>query len=494
MVLDYRLRSAATGLDFYQELRKAGYDLPAILVTGFSDEGKVIEALRAGFRDVVPKSGEYLEYLPLAVERVLRQVRAERQALEAEALRQSQQRLRALNAELEQRVAERTAEARQRAVQLQRLAQELARAEERERRRLAEVLHDNLQQLLVGARFNTSIVSGQVSGETLRDSLRQVDELLGQAIEVSRSLTVELSPPILYEANMAQVLDWLARWMHQKHGLDVTVRADELADPTSDEIRVVIFQAVRELLFNVSKHAGIKQATVRMSQGGNGHILVMVEDDGVGFDMSRVSANGTSSSGFGLFSMRERMRLLKGNLDIRSEPGEGTRVRLELPMSLPQTDEEPAEATAEPDIPHVLSSARVPTAIQAVASNHKIRVLLADDHEVVRTGLARLLQLQPNVEVVGLASDGQQAVDLAMQTRPDAVIMDVSMPRLSGIEATRRIHADLPSVCVIGLSMHTEADMAERMQEAGAAAYLPKTCPCEDLIAAIHQCRHHSAF
>lgn len=488
VILDYRLGGKITGLDFYHQLRESGHDLPAILVTGYSDEAKVIEALRAGLRDVVPKGGEYLEYLPVAVGRILRQVEAEHKALEAEALRQSQERLRELNADLEKRVAERTAEAQHRTVQLQRLAGELTRAEDRERRRLAQVLHDHLQQLLVGARFNMSIAEGQIDSPAVRQTLTQVDELLGQALEVSRSLTIELSPPILYEARMSHVLEWLARWMRQKHGLQVTVEADQQAEPQSDEVRVVIFQAVRELLFNVSKHAGVKQASVRLSRGRNQDIHVLVEDRGQGFDMSRLSGDGLSHTGFGLFGMRERIQLLNGGLEVQSVPGKGTQVHLRLPISLKETAGQStitvvaaAPAQAAKDVPPAVSHEDGP-------ASRKIRVLLADDHEVVRTGLARLLQLQPDVEVVGMAADGQQAVDMALQTRPDAVIMDVSMPQLSGIEATRRIHADLPEACVIGLSMHTEADMAAQMREAGAAAYLPKTCPCEQLIAAIHQC------
>ncbi len=88
LVLDYRLGAAATGLDFFRQMRGEGSTVPAILVTGFTDEGKIIEALRAGIADVVPKAGDYLEYLPEAVSRVLTQARMAEQVAEAELIKE----------------------------------------------------------------------------------------------------------------------------------------------------------------------------------------------------------------------------------------------------------------------------------------------------------------------------------------------------------------------------------------------------------------------
>jgi two-component system, NarL family, response regulator NreC len=119
------------------------------------------------------------------------------------------------------------------------------------------------------------------------------------------------------------------------------------------------------------------------------------------------------------------------------------------------------------------------------ANGQKLRVLLADDHAVMRDGLARLLQTQPDMEAVGQASDGIQAVEMALHLRPDVVVMDVNMPQLNGMEATYQILSQLPTVRVIGLSMYEEGDVAGAMRQAGAAAYLAKTSPPEALLAAI---------
>lgn len=480
VVLDYRLSGSVTGLDFYRHLREAGYDLPAILVSGFSDESKVIEALRAGVRDVVPKSGEYLEYLPLAVARVLRQVQAERKAMEAEALRQSQARLRALNAQLEQRVMERTAEVRQRVEQLRHLAAQLTQAEQRERQRLARILHDHLQQLLVGAKFNLNTLPGRLSDSELLQTVRQVDELLDQSLATSRSLTIELSPPILYTGTFVAVLRWLAGWMHDKHGLQVQIEADDQTDLPSEEIRIVLFQCVRELLFNIVKHAKVNQATVVMRRE-DGAVQVIITDEGIGFDIHPRPAGGEVGNGFGLLSIRERLEMLDGRMEITSAPGKGTRIALTAPVDLA------APQPTVKDYSNGSKAAIAPPIHHADKGLHsgRIRVLLADDHAVLRDGLARLLAIQPDMQVIGQACDGRQAVDLALELEPDVVVMDVSMPRMEGMEATRLIRAELPDTRIVALSMHAEEAVAAAMTAAGATRYLPKTSPPEDLIQAI---------
>jgi DNA-binding NarL/FixJ family response regulator len=114
-----------------------------------------------------------------------------------------------------------------------------------------------------------------------------------------------------------------------------------------------------------------------------------------------------------------------------------------------------------------------------------VRVLIADDHQIVREGLITLLRLEPDIQIVGLARDGQEAVDLARRLRPDVVVMDVSMPRMDGVEATRIIRTEVSGTRVVGLSMHDESRVGRQMREAGAEGLLPKGGPVETLVAAI---------
>lgn len=121
----------------------------------------------------------------------------------------------------------------------------------------------------------------------------------------------------------------------------------------------------------------------------------------------------------------------------------------------------------------------------------RARILIADDHEVMRTGLAQLLSHEPDLEIVGQASDGQIAVELTRALLPDIVLMDLSMPRLTGLQATRILHKELPHIHIIALSMFEEKERSKAMLSAGAAAYLTKSAPADHILAAIRRCIDH---
>lgn len=402
--------------------------------------------------------------------------------------KRAEDQLKELNTTLEQRVAERTAEAEHRAAQLQRLAAQLTQVEQQERRQLATLLHDHLQQLLVGAKFRLTTLRHQPLQEKHLQSLRQAAELIDASLKTSRSLTAELSPPILHEGTLAQVMQWLARSAKDKYGLTVVVSADQEAELRVPEIRTLIFQAVRELLLNVAKHAGVNRATLSLRRTAPDKVQVVVADEGVGFDWAQKAAEAARDKlggGLGLFSIRERLELMGGSMDIDSQPGGGARITLTATCLVPA-----GAQLAEAPYGQTLTSGQA--AGQAAEGRPQeqatIRILLADDHEVVRSGLARLLQMEPDIEIAGQAADGQEAVEVAIQIRPDVILMDVSMPRMSGVEATRRIVQQMPNTKIIGLSMHEHDDVAASMKAAGAAMYLTKTTPPEALVAAIREC------
>jgi len=292
---------------------------------------------------------------------------------------------------------------------------------------------------------------------------------------------VELSPPVLYDLGLPAALHWLARWMLEKHSLIVRVEAED-ADPEADSMRVLLFEAARELLFNVVKHAGVDAASVRLWQR-DGHIHLCVTDEGTGFDVSPDSAP-TTGTGFGLFSIRERLDSLGGGLQIESAPGRGTRVHLNVPIAPTIT---PASPATDPTESGVLAG-RESTGDGANGGGSKIRVLLADDHAILRKGLTTILRSEPDLEIVGEAADGVEAVELARALEPAVVLMDVSMPSTDGIEATRRIRSEFSAIRVIGLSMHDEADVSAKMQDAGACGYVAKSGGAATLLAAIRGC------
>ncbi|MFH1145108.1 MAG: PAS domain-containing protein [Candidatus Eisenbacteria bacterium] len=373
---------------------------------------------------------------------------------------------------------------RSRAVQLRALAGQLTLAEQRERRRMAKLLHDHLQQLLVAAKFRAAVL-GRSENEEVRDGATEIAALLTESIRASRSLTAELSPPILHEGGLSAGLEWLARWMADKHGLAVDLRLEPDLPELPEEVRVLLFESVRELLFNAVKHARVHAVSVSLRRLAGDALRLSVSDDGCGFDPQQIGPPGEKGTGFGLFSIRERLDLIGGSMEIDSTPGGGSRFMLTTPLAAAVEDGRmglgvPEAATAAPG---TATPQRAPTASPARSS--KIRVLLADDHAVMREGLARLLSEEDDIEVVGEATDGRMAVEQARLLLPDVILMDMSMPRLNGIDATRAIRTEAPGARVIGLSMFEETERAQAMLDAGAVAYLTKSGPAAELVAAI---------
>ena len=387
----------------------------------------------------------------------------------------SETRYRALAETLERRVADRTAELEFRTTQLQTLASELVEAEQRERTRLAKELHDHLQQLLVAAKLRVGLLQRVTIDPDLPTAARAIESLLAESIQAVRALTADLSPLVLHDRGLVAALEWLARRMREKHRFEIELDLDEGAEPAAEAVRMLLFASARELLLNAVKHSGEDRARVTLHRDERNQVRLVVEDRGEGFDLSLLRADERLTGGYGLFSIRERLDNLGGRMSVDSAPGRGARITLVAPVSL-RTQ---ASADGNAGDPATTTSFAEPR------KDARIRLLLADDHEALRQGLASLLALEPDFDVAGQASDGREAVQLAASLHPDVVIMDVTMPVMDGVEATRRITRDLPGVRVIGLSLHETLDMARAMKEAGATAYLSKGGSADLLIAAI---------
>ena len=215
--------------------------------------------------------------------------------------------------------------------QLQSLASELSLTEERERRRLATVLHDHIAQLLVVAKGKFEKIQESTLYRSFAKPMEEIRRLIEESIRYTRSLVFELSPPILYELGFEPAMEWLAEHMQQQYGLAVAVEDDDNPKPLDNEARVLLFRAVRELLFNVLKHSQASSARVCMRRAAE-HLEVIVEDHGVGFAPDKLGASSGKIEGFGLFSIRERLNYFGGRMEIESIPGEVTQVILSLPL------------------------------------------------------------------------------------------------------------------------------------------------------------------
>lgn len=462
--------------------RPATENTPIIFITAFGDEPLMAKGYRLGAVDYI--------HTPVIPEVLQTKVQ-----VFVELARQTEQ------------IKQQARNLQHRAAQLSAMASQLAQAEQRERRRLARLLHDHLQQLLVAAKMRvTSLKFANSNPDSVADKLDDVERLISESISASRSLTVQLSPPVLYDAGLGAALIWLARRMKSEHGLEVIADIDESTEPVAEDIRVMLFQAARELLFNIIKHANATQAnvTLRRCADDDSRICLLIEDNGAGFSADAIelaSANGVHPSDsrehFGLFSIRERLALLDGSMEIANGENGGSRITLVAPTNHVGASE---EASATPDLVEMIddgasrespprsslnATSAGPRGERGPANGERIRVVLADDHEILRKGIAMLLAQDAKLQVVGEASDGREALRLVEELQPDIVVMDVNMPVMSGIDATRQISAQFPEVAVIGLSMHDEEDLAKKMLVAGAALYLAKGGPGDTLLAAI---------
>jgi PAS domain S-box-containing protein len=211
--------------------------------------------------------------------------------------------------------------------QLQSMASQLSLAEERERRRIATELHDDVGQILAMAKMKLSALREKQSTAGLKDAVGEVKTLCEQAIAFTRSLTSQLSPPALYELGLEPAVEYLTKRHRDDFGIDTDFTSDRKPKPLDDDIRVLLFQSIRELLNNIVRHARASRTTVSITRESDS-IRIAVEDNGAGFDTSAQRDNGA----FGLFNIKERLVCLGGTFELRSSPGQGTRVVITAPL------------------------------------------------------------------------------------------------------------------------------------------------------------------
>jgi PAS domain S-box-containing protein len=400
--------------------------------------------------------------------------------------KEAEERLQRWSVDLERAVNQKTDELLRSQTHLRALAAELNLTEQRERKRLATELHDYLAQLLVVVRMKLRQALPLAPGDRTTELLQDADHALTQSLDYTRCLVAELTPPTLKEFGFLESLTWLAAQM-QRHGLPVVMQPAMPAIVLPEDQAVLLFQSVRELLFNVLKHAKAQQATVSVALTEPDSVEVVVSDNGCGFASSPSDHSESGSARFGLFSIRERMAAMGGELLIESQPGRGTTATIRAPYR-----HAPVESVGPPpepamDSPPALSgNLDLPLALSADASE-LIGILLVDDHAMVRQGLRSVLDEYDDVAVIGEASNGKEAVESVAQLRPSVVVMDINMPQINGIDATIEIKSRHPEVAVIGLSVQNNQETREAMLRAGATTLISKEAAVDELYLAIRQ-------
>lgn len=379
---------------------------------------------------------------------------------------------------LAQRVSERTQSLLKYQEQLRDLATELARAEQRTRKQVADDLHDWVAQDLGVCGWKIGMARKLVRSPAASTHLKEAELLLSKSLQYTRTMISQLCPVALHEAGLCAALKYLGEQMMQ-YGLKVEVVGDPEREELPEEEALVVFQMVRELLFNVVKHAGVDKATVTARREKNG-LVVSVVDEGKGFAAQDDGKTSTVSGKYGLFSIHERLEALGGWFLVESCPGKGTKATLFAPLRRRTVSPPPAAIRSFP--PEEGLETRPPSRL--------MRIVVADDHKEVRSGLRSLLDGYSELHVVGEAANGEEAVELTAKLRPDAVIMDINMPKMNGLEATRRIRRDYPGTVVIGLSVFQDRQIEAMMMKAGAMRMLSKSSKPDELYGALREAQH----
>jgi len=245
----------------------------------------------------------------------------------------AEEELKRLNEELEQRVADRTEALRRSREEIRHLAHLASTAEERERRRIAEGLHDNVQQLLAACTFSLQGLNHGLNEAEVKKRVDKIMEWSNQALDATRSLIFDLSPAVLYEVGLEAAVDHLVSQTRERFGLQVELNQEGDIDPLPEGLRVFLYSAVRELIFNVSKHADIDSAKIWMARKDK-QLQIHVTDHGRGFkpaELDRMREQRNGDYGLGLITLEERLGSFGGDLDLTSAPGEGTNIRITVP-------------------------------------------------------------------------------------------------------------------------------------------------------------------
>ena len=219
------------------------------------------------------------------------------------------------------------------------LASELTRAEHEERHRISQILHDDLQQRLFAIKAQLVLLKNENEKENgspaMQEHIDQLQTWLSDTITITRNLSIDLSPIVLQGEGLTEAIAWLASQMKEQYGLQVDLEAKENFNNLDSHMRVLLFQAVRELLFNIVKHAGSTQASVSLEQA-DGIARIMISDTGKGFDVGAIMNDPQASHG--LLIIQDRLNVMGGSMEVTSKPGEGTRVVIETQLREPSTD------------------------------------------------------------------------------------------------------------------------------------------------------------
>ena len=342
-----------------------------------------------------------------------------------------------------------------------------------ERNRLAREIHDTIAQELTGIiwQLNTTEQAVASAGNQGLEALEAVRNMVKGCLQQVQRSVWDLQPPELESRSLSDAIRREVLRLGEQ-GIQASM-LDEGQEPESmdRERQLAVLRIAQEALNNILRHSLAETVKISLMFGATS-VKLQVSDDGTGFDPSlQTSRPSPKGGGFGMISMRERARLVDGRVEVLSTLGVGTRVEAEIPYQ-PQRKEAPT-----PQRPSASASQK--------EINQGIRVLVVDDHEVVRQGIRNMLDGSAAVVVIGEAGDGDAAIEQIRRLEPDVVLMDIQMPRADGVEAVQRLRELGLDTRVILLSVYANDEYIFEGISAGARGYLMKDVGREELVGAI---------
>jgi two-component system NarL family sensor kinase len=366
-------------------------------------------------------------------------------------------------------------------VSLRQLSARLLKLQDEERRRIARDLHDTTGQKIAVLSMTLDRLAKLVDTRKVdvKDALTESRDVVGKIGEEIRTLSYLLHPPLLDECGLASAVLWYAEGFKKRSGIHLNVAIDEELVRFTTDAETALFRVLQESLTNVHRYSGSPSAEIRIFQSASKvHLEIVDHGKGVKAGTERPAFAGSPTLGVGIPGMRERIRQLGGQLEVEFS-NEGTRVHASLPVEA-SAEESVSQSTSElfRDKENFQANPRQRAEVRR-------RILIADDHEVMRRGLRGLVESQEEWSVCGEAIEGNEAISKTRELHPDLLILDVSMPGVSGIEAALQILKDDPNMKILFFTMYDSPQMMREISNVGAWGYVAKARAGNDLVDAV---------
>jgi len=365
---------------------------------------------------------------------------------------------------------------------LRQLSGRLLQLQDEERRRIARDLHDTTGQKIAALSMSLDRVARLLDtkkperDEALTEG-RDIVRMIGEEI---RTLSYLLHPPLLDESGLGSAVRWYAEGFQKRSGIRLNVNISADLGRLSTDVEMALFRVVQESLTNVHRYSGSPDAEINVIETPDSVKLEIIDHgQGIQTGAVRTKVEGIASLGVGIPGMRERIRQFGGQLEV-DFGRDGTRVTASVPLKKAKVAPPPEESEVAVAATNGNSNSDV-----ALSSDTRRRILIADDHEVMRRGVRGLLESHDEWAVCGEAFEGREVVVKSRELRPDLIIMDINMPGLTGIDAAQQIRKENPAAKILFFSVHESAQTVREVVNAGAQGYVAKSRAGHDLVDAV---------